>query len=166
MSSPGGIRDLSGINLGAPVSASTHDDPSSSSPELTKFPDLPAAPPSKVVGSGYSSYHPVPTVSGYKEEQKEHEKAADEYARIVEIRAKEQAEHTARASATAPEGVAGKQGGTDASGTLHDDGNKATAQKKTRDEDPTSGKPVTEKQRMMDQMNAHKGESMRSASRE
>lgn len=154
MSNSAGVRDLSGLNLGTPVSPSRTNE---SSPEITKFPELPAAPPSKVVGSGYSPYHPVPTVQGYREQQKSNEKEADEYARIVAIRAQEQADRQARAEAHAQPKQENGDGTVTPGGTHKDSGNKAKMQENNKD-DANAKKPATEKQRMMDQMNAHNRE--------
>ena len=55
----------------------------------TTFPDLPAAPPSHVVGQGYSAHHKVPTVQSYKDSQARNEEEANQYAQIVEARHRE-----------------------------------------------------------------------------
>ncbi len=44
-----------------------------------EFPQLPPAPPSHVVGQGYSSHHPVPTTQEYQQRKKEYDVQASEF---------------------------------------------------------------------------------------
>lgn len=140
-----GVRDLSGIRLDKPKAAE--------SPESTKFPELPEAPPSKTFGTPFNSYHPVPTVAGYREAQKENEKAADDYARIVEQRRREQEERQSRRA-----DEAAKIGGKQDEVKVDQSGNEGKM-RKANEKDPQGGKASTEKERMMEQMNSNQGMS-------
>lgn len=157
-----GIRNLAGINLGAVTSSSQNDETpgpakdTTPSPQSTQFPPLPEAPPSKVFGSGYNEYHPVPTVQSYKADQKVNEQAADEYARIVAQRQREQEERLARHQRDA-EAVSAKQEGKAEDGTVKDQGNEAKIRQNNK-QDSNAKKPATEKERMMDQMNSNQRE--------
>jgi hypothetical protein len=138
-----GIRDLSGIRLDKPKVAG--------SPESTKFPELPEAPPSKTFGTPFNAYHPVPTVQGYRDAQKENEKAADDYARIVEQRQKEQADRQSRRAEEAS-----KIGGRQDDVKVDQSGNEGKM-RKANEKDPQGSKASTEKERMMEQMNSNQG---------
>lgn len=46
----------------------------------TPPPELPPAPPTRVVGEGYGYNHPVPTVQKYRQDQVQRDKDADDYA--------------------------------------------------------------------------------------
>lgn len=152
-----GVRDLSGINLSAPSSlpSSTNDGPGAS-PEGTSFPTLPAAPPSRVVGQGYSSAHPVPTVQAYKEEQKQHQVEADQYAEIVAKRQAEAEERMRKANAVHDQATAAPVAAADPA-----EGDKEKKANANKTKDPISSKPVNEKQRMMEQMNSNQRTSSR-----
>jgi ribosomal protein L9 len=135
---------------------------------LTPLPPLPAAPPSRVLGQGYSMNHPVPTVQAYKQTQEQNKSQADEYAAIVEKRRLEAEERERQRQLKLQE----TESRTDSS-TLNGNGNGggsvsgkkveelqqpetnvAKNQKdKTNAPKPNSG--ATEKARMMDQMNAN-----------
>ncbi|KLT44405.1 hypothetical protein CC85DRAFT_242629 [Cutaneotrichosporon oleaginosum] len=53
---------------------------------VPEFPKLPAAPPPKVYGMGYSNFRRVPKAQDYAGIKQEHEKQADEYDRILQER--------------------------------------------------------------------------------
>lgn len=150
-----GIRDLSGINLEIPARDSSQTN-SSPSDDLTPLPELPAAPPSKTYGTAYNAYHPVPTVAGYQDVVKENEKAADEYARIVAQRQKEQEARQARMSEQA-QAVGGKQEHHDEAGSGSHGENEAKMRKDNKLDTQGGNNKVNEKQRMMDQMNSNQG---------
>jgi len=125
----------------------------------TELPQLPEAPPSRLFGQGYSSHNPVPTVQHYRSEKAKQEEEAQEYAALVERRRQEAEEReTNAASMNAPQGgsvsdtkqVAGEE--TNAAKTQKGKKNKASA---------NAG--ATEKERMMDQMNANQREFTHSA---
>ncbi|WVR03079.1 hypothetical protein IAU60_000068 [Kwoniella sp. DSM 27419] len=144
---------------------------SGQAPELggTAFPELPPAPPSKVLGQGYSANHPVPTVQSYKVEQKQHEDDARAYAEIVEKRRQEaeERERVQRERAReeekpsvpqSSEGVGAGTGGTAHAGVenkIRQETNAVKNQQNKKDE-PNANNPATEKARMMDQMNSNK----------
>ena len=147
-----------------------------SDPHNTSFPDLPPAPPSRLVGQGYSSNHPVPTVQGYRDAQAKHEAEAQQYADMVEARRKE-AEERERLAAEA-EGEDTTKVPTNATSPLSSINNhgppadekpdikdevkeeknavKANSDKK---KDAIKTGPSSEKDRMMQQMNANQSES-------
>lgn len=117
-------------------------------------------------GGGYNATsHQVPTVAGYKEERKHWDEQADEYARIVEQRANETEERRRRAvEGTEQQHAQGQAGGMDKKETMGEKveegksgkgGNVLKSAKEMKD-DVDPNKPANEKQRMMDQMNAHK----------
>jgi hypothetical protein len=179
-----GVRNLAGINPNIPAPPSEGDTSSAtrsafdnngsssaggnqSSSSLTPLPELPAAPPSRVVGAGYNATsHTIPTVSGYKKEREQWDQQADEYARIVEQRARETDERRAKAEERARQQAAGSGDGPGDMNKMETtgekleetnskkDGNVLKSAKNMKDE-INPNKPANEKQRMMDQMNAH-----------
>ncbi|KAK4688253.1 hypothetical protein P7C73_g1870, partial [Tremellales sp. Uapishka_1] len=128
---------------------------------LTPLPQLPDAPPSRLVGAGYSASHPVPTVQGYRAEHEQNEKDAQEYAEAMrkregERRAREQKHLQQMEDQTIYGGGDEIQGNSHA--TQKVDGHEETSaakntQNKKSDPKPNSG--ATEKGRMMEQMNAN-----------
>jgi hypothetical protein len=124
----------------------------------TDFPDLPPAPPSRVVGQGYSANHPVPTVQSYKAAKADADQQADEYARIVAARQAEDEERMRKAAEAKDESASP----VDAPKT--DPSQKEEGQvdeKKGRDkvkEKVDPHRPTTEKERMMEQMNSNKSQ--------
>ncbi|OCF60178.1 C2 domain-containing protein [Kwoniella mangroviensis CBS 10435] len=121
----------------------------------TEFPELPPAPPSRVIGQGYSANNPVPTVQQYKEDQKQHEADAQAYADIVERRRieAEQREKQAQQEKEKPNAREGAEGGAVRAGK-DEETNAVKAQKDKKDE-PTPGTGANEKSRLMEQMNAN-----------
>lgn len=122
------------------------------------LPELPPAPPSHVVGQGYSANHKIPTVQSYKEEKARHDKEAEEYASIVERRQREAAERFEKVAAAQNEKEESKsapQSGDAAQASdQHSNVLKNRAGKK--DEMATGG-AHDEKSRLMEQMNSNKG---------
>ncbi|ORY26481.1 hypothetical protein BCR39DRAFT_540905 [Naematelia encephala] len=119
----------------------------------TDFPELPQAPPSKVLGQGYSANHPVPTVQGYREEQAKHETESKEYAAMVERRRAQQEEK----DKAAREGANNDDGQSQHDGPpVQKEETNAVKNTKHKKDEPVGSKPATEKQQMMDQMNANK----------
>lgn len=110
---------------------------------IPDFPKLPAAPAPRVYGQGYSSAHPIPTVSDYSEIQKKHKQEAEEYARIADARAE----------------AAGHGSDTDSDMDPHStsdmDRNNTAGEHGKKNAHANEG--ATEKQRLMDQMNAGNG---------
>ncbi|WVQ82868.1 hypothetical protein IAT38_005004 [Cryptococcus sp. DSM 104549] len=136
----------------------------------TEFPELPPAPPSRVVGQGYSSHHPVPTVQSYREEQAQHEEDARVYASIVERRAREAEEREKLArEQRSPAEKAGEGLGKDAPQTgdataanagkvgagKDEETNAAKVQKEKKTDEPQPSSGANEKARLMEQMNAN-----------
>lgn len=134
------------------------------------FPELPPAPPSHVVGQGYSAHHPVPTVQGYKATQQKHEEEAHAYAEMVEKRARE-AEDRERQARERHSGVGGdghpapQSGSPDAQGPrtpvdagADEETNAAKVQESKKTDEPNAASGANEKARMMDQMNANQRE--------
>jgi hypothetical protein len=108
--------------------------------DLPEFPELPEAPAPRIYGHGWSATHKIPNISGYSDLQKQHAAEADEYARIVDAR-------------------------NVALGNLSDVSSSASITRLStpaENEKNADGEPMTkgekEKQRLMDQMNAGKGE--------
>lgn len=128
----------------------------------TKLPELPEAPPSHVIGQGYSANHKIPTVQSYREEKARNEKEAEEYASIVERRQREAVEKMERVAQAQNEQAENEAKGTPQSGDpaqaseQHSNVLKNRAGKK---DDLSSGGAHDEKSRLMQQMNANKGES-------
>lgn len=124
----------------------------------TELPELPPAPPSHVVGQGYSAHHKIPTVQSYKEEKAQHEKDAEEYARIVEQRQREASERLEKVAAAQNDHddskSAPQSGDAAAASDQHSNVLKNRAGKK---DEMASGGAHDEKSRMMEQMNANKG---------
>ncbi|ORX35103.1 hypothetical protein BD324DRAFT_582681 [Kockovaella imperatae] len=131
--------------------------------QTTNFPDLPPAPPSRVVGQGYSTSHPVPTIQSYRDTQAKHDEEARQYAEIVDARRKE-AEERQRANEEEHNETGDDEDHTDRP-TVPDvnedikeeakgdsDGQKHTLHRKR---DAVKHEPPTEKQRMMEQMTAN-----------
>lgn len=148
----------------------------------TSFPELPPAPPSRVVGQGYSASHPVPTVQSYRDTQAKHEEEAQQYAELVEARRREAEERAQRASndddddeskvptnATSPLSAINNHSPPeqkpdvgdvkdDVKDNVKDEKNavKSNAGKK---KDAIRSGPPTEKDRMMQQMNSNQSRS-------
>lgn len=130
-------------------------------PHHTTLPDLPPAPPSRVIGQGYSANHPVPTVQSYAQERKAHEKEAKEYHRILEQQEKERREEDAARQA---ESEPAPDAQTDGESEVEDGGVQETAEvshstgKKRlhhKKNAPQASKGANEKTEMMDRMNAN-----------
>ncbi|OXC65474.1 hypothetical protein AYX13_05483 [Cryptococcus neoformans] len=131
------------------------------------FPDLPPAPPSHVIGQGYSAHNPVPTVQSYKITQQKHEEEAHAYAEMVERRAREAEERERRAresrSGIGGDGHAAPQSGSpDAHGGRapvkagpDEETNAAKVQEGKKTDEPNAASGANEKARMMEQMNAN-----------
>lgn len=132
-----------------------------SSGSANGMPELPPAPPSHVVGQGYSANHKIPTVQGYKQDQAQREKEAQEYAKMIESRQKEASERMEKVAAAqndkANESSKAPQSGDADLASDQQSGNvlKNRAGKKN---EMSSGGATDEKSRMMEQMNANKGE--------
>nr|WVH01955.1 C2 domain-containing protein [Naematelia aurantialba] len=133
-------------------------DPNGNETGSTDFPELPPAPPSKVLGQGYSSTHPVPTVQGYKEEQAKHETESQQYAEMVERRRAEQEAREQAASGAAEAGNDDDQSQTQSSKPPpeHKEETNVVKNAKHKKDEAVGQKPATEKQQMMDQMNSNK----------
>lgn len=144
--------------------------PASTDSQSTDFPDLPPAPPSHVVGQGYSAHNPVPTVQSYKATQQKHEEQAHAYAEMVERRARE-AEERERRSRESRSGVGGDGHAAPQSGSLDaqagsapvkagpdEETNAAKVQEGKKTDEPNAASGANEKARMMEQMNANQRE--------
>ena len=144
--------------------------PASTDSQSTDFPDLPPAPPSHVVGQGYSAHNPVPTVQSYKATQQKHEEQAHAYAEMVERRARE-AEERERRSRESRSGVGGDAHAAPQSGSLDaqagsapvnagpdEETNAAKVQEGKKTDEPNAASGANEKARMMEQMNANQRE--------
>lgn len=146
-----------------PPASSTHN-------QGADFPDLPPAPPSHVIGQGYSAHNPVPTVQSYKITQQKHEEEAHAYAEMVERRAREAEERERRAresrSGIGGDGHAAPQSGSpDAHGGRapvkagpDEETNAAKVQEGKKTDEPNAASGANEKARMMEQMNANQRE--------
>lgn len=122
----------------------------------TEFPELPPAPPSRVVGQGYSSNHPVPTVQSYKVTKAENEQQANDYAEIVARRHAEDEERQKRSEELRNQQLNEKTQGEPVEEN-RGQGNAVKSSEKTKDKlDPSA--PANEKSRMMEQMNLNKGQ--------
>ncbi|OCF41030.1 C2 domain-containing protein [Kwoniella heveanensis CBS 569] len=133
----------------------------------TEFPELPPAPPSRVIGQGYSANHPVPTVQSYKADQKAHEDEARAYAEIVERR-RQEAEERERAQIerernpekpAVPQSGDGIPSGTATGGQVAagaDENTNAAKTQQVKKDEPNAGAGANEKARLMDQMNSNK----------
>jgi hypothetical protein len=123
------------------------------------LPELPAAPPSQVVGQGYSAHHKIPTVQGYKQDKARQDEEANEYAKMIEKRQKEASERLERLAAEQNASDASKAPQSGDAGLEGDkpETNVLKNRKGKKDEQSTGG-ATDEKSRMMEQMNANKGE--------
>lgn len=151
-----------------------------SGPHNTSFPDLPPAPPSRVVGQGYSASHPVPTVQSYRDTQAKHDAEAQQYADIVEARRKEAEERERLAeadndeedtrvptNATSPlssinnHGPPANQKPDIKHEVKEEEKDEKNAVKSNSDKKKNAVKtgPASEKDKMMQQMNANQSES-------
>ena len=143
-------------NETAPVAPPTkHESPPVAPPSqnASELPELPEAPPSRLIGQGYSASHPVPTVQAYKSEQATHEEEARHYAELVERRRQEAEERDQQAATHAPGNV------SETKQVAGEETNVAKTQRDKTDK-PSAGTGATEKSKMMDQMNANKRESI------
>ena len=126
------------------------------------LPELPPAPPSHVVGQGYSANHKIPTVQGYKEDQAKREKEAQEYAKMIEERQKSAAERMERVAAAQNEkeqsGGAPQSGDAELASDQHS--NNVLKNRAGKKDEMSTGGAHDEKSRMMEQMNANKGEHL------
>lgn len=127
---------------------------SGTNPSGGTFPELPEAPPSHVVGQGYSASHPIPTIQAYRTEKTQQEEQAQQYADLVERHHQEtETRESQRDQSQAPPNgdvgetkqVAGEE--TNAAKTQMDKTEKSSA---------NTG--ATEKDRLMDQMTANQRE--------
>jgi hypothetical protein len=125
------------------------------------LPELPPAPPSQVVGKGYSANHKVPTVQGYRQDKARQDQEADEYAKAIEKRQREAEERLERAAAAqnGNESVAPQSGDAELAGGKEE--TNVLKNRKGKKDDMASGGPHDEKSRMMEQMNSNKGECQR-----
>lgn len=126
------------------------------------LPELPPAPPSQVVGQGYSAHHKIPTVQGYKQDQAARDAEAQEYAKMVEKRQREAEERfekfAAQQNQNEGDATAGAQSGHPDLATDKPETNVLKNRKGKKDEMSTGG-AHDEKSRLMEQMNSNKGES-------
>lgn len=122
------------------------------------LPELPAAPPSHVVGQGYSHNHPVPTVQHYRETKVKQNAEAEEYARLVQQRQGEYADRDS--SPTDVNRTARNVNGSRISDTqqVGDEETNVAKTSQGKSGGPMPHQGATEKQRMMDQMNSNKRE--------
>ncbi|KAJ9109924.1 hypothetical protein QFC19_001905 [Naganishia cerealis] len=128
-------------------------------------PELPAAPPTRVVGEGYGYNHPAPTVQKYRQDQVQRDRDADEYAEWIQRH-----DHQAQT----PTSTAVSDADAGGNGALHATGDvplsSFAADKAPSDSTLPRGKAATphgkaapepsagqqEKAEMMDRMNANK----------
>lgn len=133
---------------------------SSGSPNGNGLPELPPAPPSHVVGQGYSANHRIPTVQGYKQDQAQREKEAQEYAKMIEDRQREASERMEKVAAAqndkANEANGAPQSGDGDLASDQNSGNVLKNRAGKKNEQSTGG-ATDEKSRMMEQMNSNKG---------
>ena len=127
------------------------------------LPELPPAPPSHVVGQGYSANHKIPTVQGYKQDQAQREKEAQEYAKMIEDRQREAAERMEKVAAAqndkANESNGGPQSG-DADLASDQKSNNVLKNRAGKKDEMSTGGAHDEKSRMMEQMNSNKGKHL------
>ena len=141
---------------------------------MSDLPPLPEAPPSRHIGEGYSYNHPVPTVQKYRDERKEWDQQADEYAKLMGKRGdggSVRDDETATTASTAgTSGTAASVNGKPSQGAVHATGDVPSANntaKKTSDgpvanerankkRDAVKSPGQQEKEEMMDRMNANK----------
>lgn len=132
----------------------------------TDFPALPPAPAPHVFGTGYSGKHKVPKAQDWQQINEKHQQQADEYARIMDMRA--QAEEDERR--LAEEGPTSEEEGEPAYVQVDGDGDPVnpqdsptTAGNKVSNDGTQSRKKAdskngaTEKQRLMNQMTSFTG---------
>jgi hypothetical protein len=126
------------------------------------LPDLPPAPPSQVMGQGYSAHHKIPTVQGYKQDQAARDAEAEQYAKMVEKRQREAEERFEKFSAEQNNASGGGETAGAQSGNpeLASDKQETNVLKnrKGKKDDMSTGGATDEKSRMMEQMNSNKGE--------
>ena len=132
----------------------------------TDFAPLPPAPPSHVVGQGYSSSRPVPTVQSYKDTQARNEADAQQYAQIVEARRAE-TEERERMSQQAQDEEKAKSDDKATAEAPPNDGEEKNVLKSNKDkkDNVSGGQPPNEKEKMMQQMNANKSQLQCTSSR-
>jgi len=126
-----------------------------------ELPPLPAAPPSKVLGQGYSAANPIPTIEKYQEERKRHAAEAEEYAALMQRR-EDQARSQREAEIKKQEDMT-MDSGNDDSGVKREhletaqDGRETSGAKNQQgmSHGKGSGKGANEKSEMMDRMNAN-----------
>jgi hypothetical protein len=123
------------------------------------LPELPPAPPSQVVGQGYSAHHKIPTVQGYKQDKARQDEEAKSYAAMIEKRQREAEERLEKIAAeqNAKESVAPQSGDGELEGDKQE--TNVLKNRKGKKDEQASGGATDEKSRMMEQMNANKGES-------
>lgn len=132
-----------------------------SSGSASDMPELPAAPPSHVVGQGYSANHKIPTVQSYKQDQLKRDEEAEQYAKLVEQRQRDAADRLEKVAAAqndkekegsnrAPQSGDANQASDQQSGNVL----KNRAGKK---DEMSTGGAHDEKSKLMEQMNSNKG---------
>lgn len=123
------------------------------------LPELPPAPPSQVVGQGYSANHKIPTVQGYRQDKLRQDEEAKAYAEMIEKRQREAEERLEKAAAqqNANANVAPQSGDAELAGDKEET-NVLKNRKGKKDQQSTGG-ATDEKSRMMEQMNSNKGKS-------
>lgn len=132
-----------------------------SSGDSNGLPELPPAPPSHVVGQGYSANRKIPTVQGYREDQAKRDKEAEEYAKMIEERQRAAAERMEKVAAAQNDKTAdGPQSG-DAELASDQQSNNVLKNRKGKKDEMATGGAHDEKSRMMEQMNSNKGGFMR-----
>ena len=121
------------------------------------LPELPPAPPSQVVGQGYSAHHKIPTVQGYKQDKARQDEEAKSYAAMIDKRQREAEERMEKIAAEQNE----KEKVAPQSGELDGDTQETNVLKnrKGRKDEQATGGATDEKSRMMEQMNSNKGKS-------
>jgi len=125
------------------------------------LPELPPAPPSQVVGQGYSAHHKIPTVQGYKQDKARQEEEADAYAQMINKRQKEAEERMEKAAAeqNKKENTAPQSGDGELVGDKEE--TNVLKNRKGKKNEQSTGGATDEKSRMMEQMNSNKGELSR-----
>lgn len=123
------------------------------------LPELPPAPPSQVVGQGYSAHHKIPTVQGYKQDKARQDEEAKSYAAMIEKRQREAEERMERVAAeqNEKEKVAPQSGDGELDGDKEE--TNVLKNRKGRKDEQATGGATDEKTRMMEQMNSNKGRS-------
>ncbi|RXK42692.1 C2 domain-containing protein [Tremella mesenterica] len=120
----------------------------------TQFPPLPPAPPSHVVGQGYSANHPVPTVQDYKVTREDNERQANNYAEIVRKRQEESEMRNQKVVVQANDDTSDDTDNKDEVKKVKQESNAAKTSQDKKDQGGAQG-PANEKTRMMEQMNAN-----------